>query len=210
VLAQGFDVAAPVGDFEREYADSWCGYAEGTSDKYFNGETISAHDGMMDIALNGTRGAAGSFGTPSRCWGQLYGRYSMRFKAVGGSGNGMAAMLWPSSDRWGDGEIDFPEGDFAGTFSVHQHGLGCSDCSASRTVASGTGFSDWHVATIEWTPSGVRYYLDGSLLASIPDDTPHTEHRWTLQVGPDSLGPAMPGHLLVDWVKAYAYVPSGE
>lgn len=205
-LAEDFNTDAATGSFQDTYANSWCGYEEGTGDKYFNDALISAHDGMMDIALDGTQGAAGSFGPPETCWGATYGKYSIKFKAEGAEGNGTAMMVWPSSDVWGDGEIDFPEGNLDGTFSAYHHPLNCSDCSSSVNVDSGTTFADWHVATTEWSPEGVNYYVDGELIMSNSDDNPSTDHRWTIQVAPVEDN-AQPGHLLIDWVSSYSYTP---
>lgn len=205
-LAEDFNTDAATGSFQDTYANSWCGYEEGTGGKYFNDALISAHDGMMDIALNGTQGAAGSFGPPETCWGATYGKYSIKFKAEGAEGNGTAMMVWPSSDVWGDGEIDFPEGNLDGTFSAYHHPLNCSDCSSSVSADSGTTFADWHVATTEWSPEGVNYYVDGELIMSNTEDNPSTDHRWTIQVAPVEDN-AQPGHLLIDWVSSYSYTP---
>jgi hypothetical protein len=205
-LAEDFTTDAATGSFQDTYANSWCGYEEGTGGKYFNNALISAHDGIMDIALNGTQGAAGSFGPPETCWGDTYGRYSIKFKAEGAEGNGTAMMVWPSSDVWGDGEIDFPEGNLDGTFHAYQHPLNCSDCSSSVNADSNTTFADWHVATTEWSPAGVNYYVDGELIMATTDDNPSTDHRWTIQVAPVEDN-AQPGHLLIDWVSSYSYTP---
>jgi hypothetical protein len=202
-FAEDFTTDAATGQFQSTYANSWCGYQEGTGGQYYNDALISAHDGLMDIALNGTQGAAGSFGPPETCWGDTYGRYSIKFKAEGAEGNGTAMMIWPSSDVWGDGEIDFPEGNLDGTFHAFQHPLNCSDCSSSVS-AEGSSFADWHVATTEWSPAGVNYYVDGELIMATTDDNPTTDHRWTIQVAPTSDN-AQPGHLLIDWVTSYSY-----
>jgi hypothetical protein len=205
-LAEDFTTDAATGSFQDTYANSWCGYQEGTGNKYYNDALISAHDGLMDIALNGTQGAAGSFGPPETCWGDTYGRYSIKFKAEGAEGNGTAMMVWPSSDVWGDGEIDYPEGDLDGTFHAYQHPLGCSDCSSSVNASSNATFRDWHVATTEWSPAGVNYYVDGELIMATTDDNPNTDHRWTIQVAPVRDN-AQPGSLLIDWVTSYSYTP---
>jgi hypothetical protein len=202
-FSEDFTTDAAAGQFQSTYANSWCGYEEGTGGQYYNDALISAHDGLMDIGLNGTQGAAGSFGPPETCWGDTYGRYSIKFKAEGAEGNGTAMMLWPSSDVWGDGEIDFPEGNLDGTFHAFQHPLNCSDCSSSVS-AEGASFADWHVATTEWSPAGVNYYVDGELIMATTDDNPTTDHRWTIQVAPVADN-AQPGHLLIDWVTSYSY-----
>ncbi len=202
-LAQDFNTNSTIGSFQNTYASTWCGYAAGTSGVYYNDRVISSQNGLMDFNLDGKLGGAGSFGTPSTCWGAKYGRYSVRFKASGASGYGAAMMVWPSSNVWGDGEIDYPEGNLDGTFAVFQHPTNCSDCSAKDWFMTGAAFADWHIATTEWTSTGVKYFLDGSLIKSTTAYNPNTNHRWTVQVGPHS-STAQAGHLYIDWVSMYS------
>jgi hypothetical protein len=200
-LAEDFTTAATSAQFDSTYAKSWCGYDDGTAGIYFK-DVVSAHDGQLDFSLDGVKGAAGSFGPPSTCWGKTYGRFSIRFKAVDGINNGTAMMLWPSSNVWGDGEIDYPEGSLNDTFSVFHHPMNCSDCSSSDSLNTRTTFRDWHIATTEWLPTSVKYYLDGQLIKTVTHDVPTTDHRMTLQVAPVAPN-AQPGHLLVDWVAQW-------
>ncbi|WP_158623349.1 glycoside hydrolase family 16 protein [Corallococcus sp. CA053C] len=215
-MVQNFDTAASTGtgtgSFTGTYASSWQPYDDAGS--YWPRALINAHDGMMDINLDGDRGAAGVFGPPSRAWGHLYGRYSIRFKAVGAEGNGTAMMVWPASNYWPDGEIDFPEGPLDGFFNIYHHPTPCDDddgdpvphCGSSDSLTDIATFEDWHVATTEWTPTSVKYYVDGTLVKTVTHDIPTTNHRWTIQVAPDSSN-ALPGHLLIDWVTSYTYTP---
>lgn len=106
-LEEDFNVSATGTNFDTLYGDSWYGYGDGTGGKYYNSQVVSAHNGVMDFSVDGNVGAAGAFGPLGSCWGQTYGRYSMRFKATGMSHYQVAAMLWPTSDIWGDGEIDY-------------------------------------------------------------------------------------------------------
>ncbi len=200
VLSEEFGGAATAATFDKTYANSWCGYNDGTGGKYY--KVISAHDGVMDITLDGTKGAAGSFGPPDRCWGGIYGRYSIRFKADGAQGNGTAIMVWPSSNIWGDGEIDYPEGNFGDQLHVFHHPMNCTDCSSSDGYATGAKFSDWHTATTEWTSASVKYYLDDVLIKTVTHDVPKTDHRYTLQVAPNA-SQVSAGHMLIDWVALY-------
>ncbi|WP_162159647.1 glycoside hydrolase family 16 protein [Cystobacter fuscus] len=215
-MVQDFDTAASTGtgtgSFMSTYANSWQPYDD--AGIYWPRALINAHDGMMDINLDGDRGAAGVFGPPNRAWGHLYGRYSIRFKAVDAEGNGTAMMVWPASDYWPDGEIDFPEGPLDGYFNIYHHPTPCDDddgdpvphCGSSDSLTNIATFEDWHVATTEWTPTSVKYYVDGTLVKTVTHDIPTTNHRWTIQVAPDRSN-AQSGHLLIDWVTSYTYTP---
>ena len=41
---------------------------------------------------------------------QAFGRFSVRFRSDPLPGYKAAWLLWPESDNWNEGEIDFPEG----------------------------------------------------------------------------------------------------
>ncbi len=206
-LAEDFstDVAAGNG-FSTTYGLSWCPYDDNTKYKKAN---VSATGGNMVVTLDGHTGAAGVW-APGGCTnayvGTSYGRYTLRFKAVGAAGNGTAIMVWPVSGIWGDGEIDYPEGTFDKTMSVNHHGVGCGNaCGAADSTNTQVGFQQWHIATTEWTPGKVVYYLDGVVVKTVTHDVPTTPHRYTIQMAPEMPdgGVADTGQFLVDWVAIY-------
>ena len=181
-----------------------CAYDDNSKYKQAN---LSASNGVMIVTLDGKTGAAGVF-APSGCanayTGTTYGRYSIRFKAVDAAQNGTATMIWPVSDVWGDGEIDYPEGNFDGHIFVNHHGVGCGNaCGAADPTDTGVTFVDWHVATAEWTPGKVVYYLDEKIVKTVTHDVPVTHHRFTMQAAANS-STAKPGQFLIDWVAVYA------
>jgi hypothetical protein len=201
-LAQDFATAATASSFGSTYAGSWCGYDDNA---IYKKAYLSASGGSMVLTLTGSAGAAGVFapgGCASAYTGTVYGRYSMRFKAVNAAGNGTATMIWPVSNIWGDGEIDYPEGNFDGNISVFHHGVGCGDCSSADGLDTGVSFRDWHIATSEWSPGKVVYYLDGKVIKTVTHDVPTTPHRFTIQAAPVSPA-AKSGELLIDWVAIY-------
>jgi hypothetical protein len=205
-VAEDFTTTAPAGlganGFKQVYVANWCGYNEGQSG-YYNNEVISAHDGVMDFTLDGVKGAAGAFGSNGTC-GQLYGRFSMRFKAVNAGSYGTAIMVWPNNNTWGNGEVDYPEGNFDTNFNINQHGINCTNCSANiATLKTGATFATWHTATTEWLPTGVKYYLDGALIKTVSTSVPVNNHRYTIQMAPTHT-PVTSGHFLIDWVSIYA------
>ena len=203
VTAEDFLLTATPAQFGAAYANSWSPYDNGG--KYFQ-SALSASNGMMAIALDGTTGAAGVFGPKDSRWGHLYGRYSICFKAVAADGNGTAIMVWPSSDVWGDGEIDYPEGNFESTIEVFHHVVGCTDCSAADGFNTGVSFRNWHVATTEWTPLSVKYYLDDKLIKTVTHDIPVKNHRFTIQMAPNA-AVSKPGNFYIDWVTVYYPIP---
>jgi chitodextrinase len=120
-------------------------------------------------------------------WGQLYGRYSVRMRAVsptgaatGGPGWKVAFLLWPVSNSWSQGEIDFPEGELDSTSLGFSHCVGNPASNCAR-VSTGTNFADWHWYTIEWTPGKVHFFIDGRDLGGTTSSVPNTEMFYALQ-----------------------------
>ncbi|MEK6309172.1 MAG: glycoside hydrolase family 16 protein [Curtobacterium sp.] len=196
---EGFDTpAASGGQFASTYAGAWQAYDEGTSGKYYSGALISAHDGVMDVAMNGTQGAAGVFGPPSTAWAQTGGTFSIRMKVEGGRGNGTAVMLWPTSNDASEGELDYPEGGFGGKPDVYHHSNVPGHAEKAQRIPTDASWGDWHTYTTVWLPGkSVSYYLDGTLVGTIDTWVPTTPHRYTFQIG----NSGKPGHVLIDWVS---------
>ncbi|WP_083404902.1 MULTISPECIES: glycoside hydrolase family 16 protein [unclassified Curtobacterium] len=194
--------AAANGPFASRYAKAWQPYPDGTGGMYWAGSQVSAHDGFMDVALDGRHGAAGTFGTPSGAWSHVGGKFTVRAKATGGTGNGAAFMLWPSSDVWSDGEIDYPESNFEGSPMLHQHSMTPGQEANATSMSTGVTWRSWHVYSVEWIPGrSVRYLLDGKVVTTVTSNVPTTAHRYMFQVG--NWGAA--GHLDIDWVSTYRY-----
>jgi hypothetical protein len=159
---------------------------------------------------------------PATGWGQRYGRYSVRFRSDVVPGYKMAFLLWPDSDNWGEGEIDFPE---AGSLeksgkdnSIYANlyprgntrtGTPGTPTRFSTTTQAGDGL--WHIATMEWSPNKLTFILDGVNLGSKTAGVPTTPMHWVLQVETSIGGPARnsnaAGHLQVDWATMYSYAP---
>ena len=223
IWTEDFTRTAPLGSFLTTYADTMGAYPAGWKDTSKNGtydpaRTLSAANGMMDIWVH-TENAVPYVSAPQpRLFGagakagqgQTYGRYSARFRADAAPGYKVAWLLWPDSDVWpGDGEIDFPEGRLSKTIGAYAHFASVSGGQdAFETTAS---FDPWHVATIEWTPSAVTFYLDGTKIGTSTKYVPSKPMHWVLQtettldgIVPD---PSVSGHVQLDWAVAYAYAP---
>jgi hypothetical protein len=217
VLAEDFTTDAPLGSFAATYP-GWSGY-DGARDTSRNGTynsatTVSVRDGVLDKYLHTRDGAAQVAAlTPAidgRAWqGQLHGRYSVRFRSDAVPGFKMAWLLWPSSDDWNEGEIDFPEADLGEEIGGFSHDVNGNPSRNAWAMDTGVGMDDWHTATIEWTPDGVTFVLDDQTWttndrSAIPTDP----MRWVLQTetalggGAPSAGSA--GHVQIDWVVAWS------
>jgi hypothetical protein len=196
-FVEDFDTAAALGRVAATYSQAWQPYPDGTSGIYEPSKTVSVHDGVMDVQLGGA-GAAGTFGSVAGAWGHVGGSFSVRAKATGGDGNGAAFMLWPTSNVWSDGEIDFPEGNFESSPQAFQHSMTPGQEAERVQVDSGVSWRDWHTYTVDWDPGkSVTYSVDGTVLRTITQDVPTTPHRFMFQTG--NWGAS--GNLLIDWVS---------
>lgn len=216
---ENFDTVAPAGtgtsSFLNVYANSVQPYDE-VSPTYQQRALLSAHDGVMDVGMNGTQGAAWVWGSVALANSWQGGRFAMRAKAIGAFNNGPAIMIWPSNNAWVEGEIDFPESvsgpggsiGFQDSPWIHHHTMDTSnpgDQSGAQDVALGVSWRDWHVYSAEWYPPGkgptpttgmVIYYVDEVEVYRTQVDVPTTPHRYMGQVG----AYGKPGNLYIDWV----------
>ncbi|HEX8555964.1 MAG TPA: glycoside hydrolase family 16 protein, partial [Sphingomonas sp.] len=124
-------------------------------------------------------------------------------------GYGGVFQLWPSSQVWAEGEMDFPEGSYEGSLNLYHHRVG-SNPEQNYLVKSGLGkWTDWHTATIEWLPGSVTYSLDGVVVAKVTDpaQVASTPHNWVFQTASHTGGDVpnhVQGHVYIDWVVAYS------
>jgi beta-glucanase (GH16 family) len=160
---------------------------------------------------------------------QKYGRFEARIKLPKGQG------IWPAFWMLGSdigrvdwpacGEIDIMENVGFEPSKVHGtlHGPGYSGAhglTGVYTLPDGKRFSDgYHLFAVEWEPSAIRFYVDGSLYETrTPRDLP-AGARWVydhpffvllnVAVGgkwPGNPDPktAFPTSMLVDYVRVYA------
>jgi len=225
VFTEDFLTPVPVGSFATSvYGSRWFGYS-GYQDTSGNGwydpaRVISVKDGALDWYVHTADGkhrvAAMVPRVPATRWGQTYGRYSFRFRSDALPRYKFVAILWPDSDNWGEGEIDFPEVNnlvagnaiYANRYSpgnLTTKQPGPANRFTTTVDAAGTG---WHVATIDWAPGSLTFYLDGATLGTFTQGVPSTSFHLVFQVETDAHG-AIPldstsGHLQVDWVTMYS------
>lgn len=230
VFVDDFDVDVPLGKFPSAVSSTWGAYpypAKDTSThgRYWPEHVVSIADGVLTKHLHSENGtplvAALTPKVPgTNKYGQLYGRYEVRFRVDRlQAGYKIAWMLWPDSGTTttgaagggGNGEIDFPEkelnSDNVWGFVHHQNATSGSDQDWFKVTAD---VREWHTYTIEWSPGLVVFRLDGDEIGRTTERVPNTPMHWVLQTE-TSLKTATPAdadvNLTIDWVAAWAYAP---
>jgi hypothetical protein len=217
IFHEDFTTAAAPGAFLSVYrnfgAYPW-GWVDTTKRGHYDPNILSVSGGTMVMHLHtGSDGihriAAPYPKLPGGGRDQLYGRYSVRFRADPVDGYKTAWLLWPQSEVWSDGEIDFPEGDLTGTMSAFLHYVGAP--TQFDYFGTGVGYSSWHVATIEWRPNRLSFWLDGRLIGTSTQHVPVKPMHYVLQteteIGSDPVPPTAAGNVQVDWVSIWRYEP---
>jgi Malectin domain/Glycosyl hydrolases family 16 len=217
VFTDNFGTAAPLGSFPGSaYGSKWSAYQEGWPDttghgRYSPGRTLSTHGGMLDIDLHTENGvhlvAAPVPKLPNGAFGQTYGRYTVRFRADPVAGYKTAWLLWPDSDNWDEGELDFPEGNLDAHILGFAHHRG--NPHEQDAFSTQAGYGSWHTATTEWTPGRVTYLLDGVTVGTSTTAVPNTPMHYVLQTETCTDSGCAPsnaaaGHVQIDWVAIYA------
>lgn len=147
---------------------------------------------------------------------QVYGRYNVRFRTIGGyptangapdAPYGVAFLLWPATNRWVEGEVDYPEMAWGSNIKGFVHEINNPSNNALYFSSDKLSEGDWHVATIEWYPTTLVFYLDGQIIGHTTDNVPTTPFRWGMQCGGHSATPApdTSGYLLIDWMTVDSY-----
>lgn len=182
-------------------------------------KTASASGSVLRIRCHKESGQTYAWvGAPTPWDGlpQLYGRYSMRFRTTPTT-NGdykMAWLLWPTTEDWNDGEIDFPECDLGANLGGFSHNVVGNPNQNVLAYSSSISTQDWHTATIEWTPSFVRFLVDGAQVAQTtnPNGIPTVPMRWVLQTEtslerPHPIPVGSQADVYLDWIAAWSYTP---
>ena len=158
---------------------------------------------------------------------QTYGRYTVRFATTGGyrptaAGTfpvgstepcyGTAFLLWPTNDRWVEGEIDYPELAWGDNPSGAVHTIGRPEVNSDTFAVPATAEARYNTATIEWTPGLLVFYWNGVRVRRVTTDVPTTPFRWGFQSGGTHGTPAadISGYLYVDAITIDAYAPAAK
>jgi hypothetical protein len=205
-MTTSFDTPAAAGAVDNVYAQKILVYADSSQYKQAN---LSAHDGKLDVKLDGKTGAAFYFRPTPTTKGMTYGRYVVSFQVEQASGGSAGFVLWPNSNVWSHGEIDFPEGWYDSPLVGWHHTTDAGQCASApgcneaiKIPASGS-WRDRHVMDLRWTPTSVSYYLDGQLLKTVDRLLPVGDHRLTIQAAATTN--SKPGHLNLYDVAVYRW-----
>lgn len=221
IFADDFRTDVPTGSFPGSvYGDKWTVYPDGWKDttgngQYYPSKVLSVTNGVLNMHIHTENGihmvAAPEPKLPGVAAGngQLYGRYTVRFRSDAIPGYKTAWLLWPDSGMWPrDGEIDFPEGNLNNTisgFMHHQNGTWGGDQDAYSTTVT---YMAWHTATIEWSPNALTFILDGQTIGTSTSYVPSTPMHWVLQTETQLSGGApsdsAAGDVQIAWVAVYA------
>jgi hypothetical protein len=221
VFTDDFRTPVTLGNFPAAVADRWDPKDyNGWPDTSHNGvytptKVVSINGGLMNLNLHTENGVhlvaapepiiPGATGTDN---GMSYGRYAVRFRADPLPRYKLAWLLWPDSNVWDDGEIDFPEGNLDGRIGAFLHHRG--DATSQEAHPTGATFTSWHTAVVEWTPQSVRFLLDGAVVGvdTNPAIIPNTPMHWVLQTETDTDRSKPPadttaGNVQIDWVAVW-------
>jgi hypothetical protein len=229
VFADDFAKNAPLGAFassgngpvyEGDHGGKWGSYGDGWAcppwpNCYHPAQVVSVHDGVLDFWLHNVNGApAGATLSPYIAGDssvQTYGRFVVRFKVVYEDSRRLdqyhiAWLLWPARESdWQVAESDFPEADLSQTsVCAYAHGPSPGE---QQERCTGIDLSQWHTFVQEWKPGERRYLIDGKLVGGSPltAGVYAGPEFWALQTEAHARpGDSTSGHLLVDWVTAYA------
>jgi hypothetical protein len=215
VFTDDFSTNVSAGSFPGPYASKWTGY-DGFPDSSGYGrydmDILSVSGGALDMNLHTSGGqplvAAPSPIVTGKYKGQSYGRFTIRFKSDALDGYKAAWMLWPDSDNWNTGEINFPEGGLDGDMFAFNHCIG-NPAKNCYWFDSDIPFSGgWHTVTVEWTPGKIVFTVDGKS-GSTTSSVPTVPLHWLLQTETEGRKPASDaaGHIKIDWVAIYTYAP---
>jgi hypothetical protein len=219
-FAEDYNTDAPLGSVLSRYP-AMAAY-DGFTDTSGNGlyapdRVLSVHDGVLDFDLHEENGQPlVSSVLPDGYDARTAMRVSIRYRTDPVPGYKFVMILWPQSNVWNEGEIDWPEGALDGEVQPFSAIPGSFDAATGTMSFLPTGGetvdggqNDWHVATTEWTSRAIRFYWDGKLVNTITGAVPKVPMRLTLQAETSTEEGVKPGtasgHLQVDWVVAYRY-----
>lgn len=193
-LAEDFNTNCAEGSFIATYP-GWFGYPDTWSNSpgtswYNGGNSIRVESGVAKVRYftDGLGRARTEALEPPNTGNQSYGVYEVCYRVPSEiPGYKQAFLLWPESDVWGDGEVDYPEANFTsasfvGGF-VHERGSTPQNNAYSFESTTPVVGNQWHVARIVWGENQLDFYLNGVLIGSYTSTqhVPVGPHRWVLQ-----------------------------
>jgi len=142
---------------------------------------------------------------------QTYGKYIARVRMGVGFGVRACALLWPYADPWPP-EVDFYElsaNDPNRTINRMTDHFGPPHRMIHRSWPG--DYRQWHNVGVEWTPTALKFTLDGVVVQTITERVPAQKMWLGLQSGLGSGATAPNGttppfvDMEVDYVEIYSY-----
>ena len=204
--ARAADFATPAATTTA--AEGWTAYT-GTGYQGRGARTADALS-ITDGALTISGDAKGTTGGMAWGTGQTYGRWEVRARVpAGDKAYNAVLMLWPDADK--GAEIDFMElqDPARGTAIAAVHGAEGGQA-VGKTAIDAT---QWHNWAVEWTPTRVTTYVDGTKWFETTDPAMVPKDPMHLCVQLDYFGtgaPVTPSSMQVDWVRQYPHQPGTE
>lgn len=174
---------------------------------YDSSKTATVSNSLLDMYVH-TEGQVPYVCAVTPPMNQLYGRFSVRFKSDLVTGYKVAWLLWPDSDIWAEGELDFPEADLGMSIYGYSHEVTGTPNNNAFSVDTGASMGRWQTATIEWHPDRVVFDLDGfswstTATAGIPTHSMHWVLQTETQLSAAPPPTAAAGHVWIDWLAAW-------
>ena len=142
---------------------------------------------------------------------QRYGYWEVKMRAYSsGTGSGSephpVLILWPGSGSW-TSELDFFETDIGNSAGGYLHCISNPSQNCYSLPSNAVNYSQWHVYGIQWTPTSMTGYIDGTKWWSSSNTSsfqPLADSNLTIQL--DNLSgstPVKPGEMDIDWAHMY-------
>ncbi len=214
--------AYPIGSFRDCQADGcastplvpWGSRSDGHPDTSGNcvaepSQTLSIAQGIMSIYIHtNAQGVCMADSVLPETPSQTYGMYSVRFRSDAVPGYKGVFLLWP--DDGVHGEVDFPEANLDDNLKGFLH-LTAGGLVVGRWT-SGSSWTTWHTATVQWTPDSLTFSLDGTVIGVDTANVPQTPMHWDLRAESELQGapkppPGAAGTMQIDWATVYSYAP---
>jgi len=210
--AEDFNTPAPLGSVLSTYPElkAYDGFTD-TSKKglYSPAKVLSVSNGNLDYYLHSENGQPlVSTVIPDDYTPHTTGRYSIRYKVDSIAGYKFVAMFWPENNDFNDGELDWPEGDLTGNVFASSKVPGTASTGVQQYLSNNVKMAadTYHVVTLEWDTTEVRFYMDGVLIGTTTQ-LPTTSMRLTLQAETTTDTVPVPasaaGHIDIDWISIW-------
>jgi beta-glucanase (GH16 family) len=168
---------------------------------------ITEGSGLLTITAKMVNGTLVSGGMMNKL-NQTYGRFEVRVRTDADPSlatNGVV-LTWPQSGKWPiDGENDIYETMLDGDRNPFKTFIHYGSTNKQYYFLHNADGTQWHTMAMEWEPTAIRMYRDGTLVWTLTDTAaiPDVAHHMAIQL--DAFKTSMTGsvRLQVDWIKIY-------